>query len=162
MARSYNRIELIGHVTHDPESRMTASGAPVCAFGLATNRSWTAESGERKEETAFHRIVAWQTLAEQCARLLRRGRRVFIAGRLSYRAYKREDGTEYPVAEIVIDEMLLLDDKRPDTSERSNVVASAQAAETSAAEASMSGATATSPTSSTASSAEELADEIPF
>lgn len=112
MARSYNRIELIGNLTHNPELRSTSKGTPVCAFGLATNRSWSGDNGERQDESAFHRIVAWKTLAEQCAHLLRKGRRVFVAGRLSYRTYE-QDGVQIPQAEIVLDEMILLDDKRP-------------------------------------------------
>jgi single-strand DNA-binding protein len=112
MARSWNHVELIGNLTHDPELRQTAKGTAVCAFGLATNRSWTAETGEKQEETAFHRIVAWKSLAEQCGKLLRKGRRVFVAGRLAYRSYEK-DGTTIPVAEIILSDMLLLDDKRP-------------------------------------------------
>lgn len=112
MARSYNRIELIGNLTHDPELRATPKGTRVCGFRLATDRSWLGENGQRHEETAYHRIVAWNTLAEQCAKLLRKGRKVFVAGRLSYRTRRREDGTEMQLAEVVISEMLLLDEKR--------------------------------------------------
>ncbi|MGZ6392256.1 MAG: single-stranded DNA-binding protein [Ktedonobacterales bacterium] len=118
MARSYNRIELIGNLTHDPELRKTPKGTSVCSFRLATDRTWRDEHGERQEESAFHRIVAWKTLAEQCAKYLRKGRKVFVAGRLAYRTYKNKvDGTEYPLAEIVIEDMLLLDDKRPAASD---------------------------------------------
>jgi single-strand DNA-binding protein len=118
MARSYNRIELIGNLTNDPELRQTTKGTAVCSFRLATDRSWKDENGERHEEASFHRIVAWKTLAEQCAKFLRKGRRVFVAGRLAYRTYKdKVDGTEHPLAEIIIEEMLLLDDKRPVTSD---------------------------------------------
>ncbi len=118
MARSYNRIELIGNLTHDPELRKTPKGTSVCSFRLATDRTWRDEQGERQEESAFHRIVAWKTLAEQCAKYLRKGRKVFVAGRLAYRTYKNKiDGTEYPLAEIVIEDMLLLDDKRPAASD---------------------------------------------
>ncbi len=118
MARSYNRIELIGNLTHNPELRKTPKGTFVCSFRLATDRTWRDEQGERQEESAFHRIVAWKTLAEQCAKYLRKGRKVFVAGRLAYRTYKNKiDGTEYPLAEIVIEDMLLLDDKRPATSD---------------------------------------------
>ncbi len=119
MARTYNRIELIGNLTHDPELRQTSKGTAVCSFRVATDRSWKDETGKRQEESAYHRIVAWKTLAEQCAKYLRKGRKVFVAGRLSYRTYNNKvDGTEYPVAEIVIDDMLLLDDTRPITSEQ--------------------------------------------
>jgi single-strand DNA-binding protein len=118
MARSYNRIELIGNLASDPELRTTPKGTSVCSFRLATDRMWKDDHGDRQEETAFHRIVAWATLADQCASFLRKGRKVFVAGRLSYRTYTdKVEGTERIVAEIVIDEMLLLDSKPTDTKE---------------------------------------------
>lgn len=110
MARSYNRIELIGHLTHDPDLRLTPKGTAVCSFRVATNRVWTTESGEKQEESAFHRIVAWKTLAEQCGKFLHKGSRVFVAGRLAYRSYAKDD-VQVLVAEIIIDEMILLDAK---------------------------------------------------
>lgn len=114
MARSYNRIELIGNLTHDPDLRKTPKGTSVCSFRLATDRTWKDENGDRHEEAAYHRVIAWKTLADQCAKYLRKGRKVFVTGRLSYRSFKNKvDGTEYPLAEIVIEDMLLLDDKRP-------------------------------------------------
>lgn len=111
MARSYNRIELIGNLTRDPELRYTPTGTAVCGFGLATNRKRTNEAGEREEETAYHRIVAWEKLAELCAELLVKGRRVFVEGRLAYRSYTNQDGIEQTVPEIIIHDMLLLDAK---------------------------------------------------
>ena len=64
MARSLNRVQLIGNLTRDPELRYTPSGAAVCSFGLATNRSWNTDTGEKREETEFHQVVAWNKLAE--------------------------------------------------------------------------------------------------
>ena len=109
MARSYNRIELIGNLTRDPELRYTLNGTAVCGFGLATNRNWTNEAGEREEETAYHRIVAWEELGAELAQLLVKGRRVFVEGRLAYRGYTNQEGIEQTVPEIVIHDMLLLD-----------------------------------------------------
>lgn len=83
MARNLNLIQLIGNLTRDPELRYTASGRAVCAFGLATNRSRKTESGEIREESSFHRIIAWEKLAEQCAQLLIKGRKVYVQGRLA-------------------------------------------------------------------------------
>jgi single-strand DNA-binding protein len=147
MARSWNHIELIGNLTHDPELRQTAKGTPVCSFGLATNRSWTAETGEKREETAFHRVVAWKTLAEQCGKLLRKGRRVFVAGRLSYRSFEK-GGTTIPVAEIIVNDMLLLDDKRPTASASSTPAPSSN--------------TPTPASDDREPSAEEIAEAIPL
>lgn len=111
MARSLNRVQLIGNLTRDPELRYTPSGSAVCTFGLATNRSWTIDSGEKKEETEFHRIVAWNKLAELCSQFLIKGRKVYVEGRLSTRAWTAQDGAQKSTTEIVIEDMILLDSK---------------------------------------------------
>ncbi|MCL5438719.1 MAG: single-stranded DNA-binding protein [Patescibacteria group bacterium] len=111
MARSLNRVQLIGNLTRDPELRYTPSGAAVCTFGLATNRSWTTESGEKKEDAEFHRIVAWNKLAEICSQFLTKGRKVFVEGRLSTRNWTGQDGNQRTTTEIVINDMILLDNK---------------------------------------------------
>lgn len=111
-SRSLNRVQLIGNLTRDPELRYTPQGNPVCTFGMATNRSWTTEGGERKEEAEFHRIVAWNKLAELCSQLLFKGRRVFIEGRLQTRAWTAQDGSQRQATEIVIDDMIILDSRR--------------------------------------------------
>ncbi len=112
-ARSLNKVLLIGNLTRDPELRYTPQGTPVCTFGLATNRSWTSSSGgERQEETEFHRIVAWQKLAELCSQLLFKGRKVYVEGRLQTRNWTGQDGQERSTTEVVIDNMIVLDSKR--------------------------------------------------
>lgn len=63
---------LIGNLTRDPEMRYTPQGAAVCTFGVATNRSWTTDSGEKKEDVEFHNVVAWNKLAEICSQLLKK------------------------------------------------------------------------------------------
>lgn len=109
MARSLNRVELIGNLTRDPELRYTPSGAAVCTIGIATNRSWNTEGGEKKEETEFHRIVAWNKLAEICSQFLVKGRKVYVQGRLATRNWTGQDGQPRTTVEIVIDDMILLD-----------------------------------------------------
>ncbi len=104
--RSLNRVILIGNLTRDPELRYTPQGTPVCSFGLATSRSWTTSDGERKEETQFHRIVAWNKLAELCGQLLSKGQRVYVEGRITYRSYEDKDGVEKSVTEIVLDDFI--------------------------------------------------------
>lgn len=111
MARSLNRVQLIGNLTRDPELRYTPTGTAVCTFGLATNRQWVTEAGEKKEEVEFHRIVAWQKLAELCAQLLTKGRKVYIEGRLQTRRWTAPDGTERVSHEIVASDMILLDSR---------------------------------------------------
>lgn len=111
MARSLNRVQLIGNLTRDPELRYTPSGTAVCSFGLATNRSWTTDTGEKHEETEFHRIVSWNKLAELCSQFLVKGRKVYVEGRLSTRTWTGQDGQQRSTTEVVIDDMILLDSR---------------------------------------------------
>ena len=114
-SRSLNKVQLIGNVTRDPELRYTPNGTPVCSFGLATNRSWLPEgSSERREETEFHKLVAWNKLAELCSQLITKGRKIYIEGRLQSRSWETPDGEKRSATEIVIEDMMLLD-ARPDS-----------------------------------------------
>lgn len=106
-SRSWNRVELMGNLTRDPELRYTPQGTAVCTFGLATNRSYVYE-GERREEVCFHRIVAWNKLAELCNQLLKKGSRTFVAGRLQTREWEGQDGQKRQTTEVVIEDMILL------------------------------------------------------
>ena len=108
---------MLGNLTRDPELRNTESKKAVCAFGLATNRNWTTETGEKREETEFYRIVAWDKLAEVCHQYLRKGRKVYLEGRLQSRSYTGQDGIEKFAAEIVLDELVLLDRMPKDVQE---------------------------------------------
>lgn len=99
-------------MTRDPELRYTPQGTAVCTLGLATNRYWVTEAGEKREETEFHRIVAWNKLAELCAQLLFKGRKVYVEGRLQTRAWTAQDGTQRQTTEIVIEDMIILDSRR--------------------------------------------------
>src|SRR6266404_1806843 len=119
MARSLNRVQLIGNLTRDPELRYTPNGNGVCTFGLATNRSWTTDSGEKREEVDFHRIVTWNKLAELCSQFLTKGRKVYVEGRLSTRNWTGQDGTQKTTTEVVIDEMILLDNRQSGAGQQS-------------------------------------------
>ena len=109
-SRSWNKVELIGNLTRDPELRYTPSGSAVSTFTIATNRTYMSD-GERKEEADFHRIVAWNKLAELCSQLLKKGNRVFVSGRLQNRSWEGQDGQSRQVTEIVIEDMILLTSK---------------------------------------------------
>ena len=91
MAGSLNRVMLIGRLTRDPELRYTPSGTPVCNIAIATNRYGQDQSGERREFTDYHDIVAWnqgnRKLAELCAQYLQKGRLVYVEGRLQTRSW---------------------------------------------------------------------------
>ncbi len=111
MARSLNKVQLIGNLTRDPELKYTPSGAAVCTIGLATNRQWVTESGEKKEDVEFHKLVAWNKLAEICSQLLKKGRKIYVEGRLQTRKWQGADGNERQTTEIVISDMIILDPK---------------------------------------------------
>src|ERR671928_1304062 len=111
MAKSLNCVQLIGNLTRDPELRYTPSGTAVCSFGLATNRAWTTDTGEKKEDTEFHTIVAWQKLAELCSQYLTKGRKAYVEGRLATRTYTGKDNQQHQRTEVVIEDMIILDSK---------------------------------------------------
>ena len=108
MARSLNSVQLIGNLTRDPELRYTATGRPVCSVGLATNRQWKTESGEKKEDTEFHKVILWGKLAEIASQYLRKGMRAYVQGRIQTRSYTGSDGTHKFVTEIIAEDMLML------------------------------------------------------
>lgn len=110
-SRCLNRVLLIGNLTRDPELRYTPAGMAVVSFGLATNRVWVTKQGEKKEDAQFHRIVAWNKLAELCSQLLSKGRRIYVEGRIQYREITDSTGLKKQVSEIVIDDMIILDNK---------------------------------------------------
>src|SRR5579862_7094963 len=120
MARSLNRVQLIGNLTRDPELRYTPNGNAVCTFGIATNRTWTTDSGEKREEVDFHNIVAWRKLAELCSQFLVKGRKVYVEGRLSTRSWTAQDGQQKSRTEVVIDDMILLDNKQSGTGQHAS------------------------------------------
>jgi single-strand DNA-binding protein len=121
---------LIGNLTRDPELRYTPAGMAVASFGLATNRVWVTKQGERKEDAQFHRIVAWNKLAELCSQLLSKGRRIYVDGRIQYRDFVDNENNKKQIAEIVIDDMIILDNKGNVNNEHFNEEAEMPVAET--------------------------------
>ena len=90
---SLNRVLLIGNLTKDPELRYTPSGTPVANLRLAVNSSFKGQDGQRKEETCFVTIVVWSKQAELCNQYLKKGRSIFVEGRLLYRSWEAEGKT---------------------------------------------------------------------
>ena len=111
-ARSENMAVIIGNLTRDPELRHTPQGHAVVGFGVATNRQWTTSEGEKREDTQFHEITAWNRLAEICDEFLTKGRKVYIKGRLRTRNWDDESGTRHYRTEIVAEDMIILDSRR--------------------------------------------------
>lgn len=104
-----NKAMLIGNLTRNPELRTTPAGQAVCSFGLATNRRWTDQSGQKQEQAEFHNIVAWGKLAEICGQYLVKGKKVYVEGRLQTRKWQGQDGGERIRTEIVMENMQMLD-----------------------------------------------------
>ncbi len=106
-----NRAMLIGRLTRDPETRTIPSGQTVASFGLATNRVWTDQSGQKQEMVEFHNIVAWRRLAEICQQYLRKGSKIYLDGRIQNRSWDGQDGIKRYRTEIVAENMIMLDTK---------------------------------------------------
>lgn len=108
MAKSLNKVQLIGRLGGDPEMRTTGTGMQVVSFSVATNRQWTAKDGSLQEETDWHSIIAWERLAQICHEHLSKGRLVYIEGRLHTRSYEANGQKQYRT-EIVASDMVMLD-----------------------------------------------------
>lgn len=106
-----NKAMIIGNVTRDPEIRSTANGQPVTSFSIATNLTWTDQSGQKQQKAEFHNIVAWRKLAEICGQYLKKGSKVYIEGRLQTSDWTGQDGNKRYKTEIVADNMIMLDSK---------------------------------------------------
>ncbi len=99
---------LIGNLGKDPELRYAPSGAAVVNFSLATSEQWKDQEGNPQEKTSWHNIVVWGKLAEIAAEYLKKGRKVYIEGRLQYRDYEGKDGNKRYVTEIVVSDLVML------------------------------------------------------
>jgi single-strand DNA-binding protein len=106
-----NKAMIIGNITRDPETRSTANGQPVTSFSVATNLTWTDQSGQKQQKAEFHNIVAWRKLAEICGQYLKKGSKVYIEGRLQTSDWTGQDGNKRYKTEIVADNMIMLDSK---------------------------------------------------
>ncbi len=100
---------IIGNLTRDPEMRQTANGQAVCNIGVASNRTWKNQQGERQDQAEYHNIVAWGRLAEICGQYLKKGGKVFFEGRLQTRDWEGQDGVRRYRTEIVAENMVMLD-----------------------------------------------------
>lgn len=109
MAKSLNKVMLIGNLGKDPELRYTTSGVAVATFTIATNESWKDQEGNLQERTEWHNIVAWRKLAEICGEWLKKGKKVYIEGRIQTRSYDDKNGVKKYVTEIVADDLIMLD-----------------------------------------------------
>jgi single-strand DNA-binding protein len=110
-----NRVQLIGRLGKDPETRFTPKGKKVCHFSLAVDRHWKSSQGELREATDWFNIEAWDRLGEISQNYLSKGRLVFIEGRLQTDRYEQEGEPRY-FTKVVASQMLMLD-RRPEEEE---------------------------------------------
>ena len=106
---SVNKVILVGNLGRDPETRFSPDGAAICNVSLATTSQWKDKnSGERKEETEWHRVVFYNRLAEIAGEYLKKGKQVYIAGRLKTRKYTDKDGVDKYTTEVMATDMTML------------------------------------------------------
>jgi len=106
---SVNKVILIGNLGRDPEVRYTPSGSAVCNVSLATTRNWKSkDSGEKQEETEWHRVVFYDRLAEIAGEYLKKGRPVYVEGRLKTRKWQDKEGKDNYTTEVIADNMQML------------------------------------------------------
>jgi single-strand DNA-binding protein len=108
-----NRVQLIGNLGKDPETRYTPSGKKVCSFSLAVDRRWKTSEGEIKESTDWFNIEAWGRLGETCQEFLSKGRLVYVEGRLHTDRYEQGGDIRY-FTKVIINNMQILDRKPED------------------------------------------------
>ena len=106
---SLNKVMIIGNLGSEPEMRFTPNGNPVTSFRVATNRVYTTAEGERREETEWFTVVAWNKLAEQCNQFLAKGRLIYAEGRLHTRTWEGQDGQKHYRTEIIANRVTFLD-----------------------------------------------------
>ncbi|ANH69875.1 single-stranded DNA-binding protein [Mitsuaria sp. 7] len=106
---SVNKVIILGNLGRDPELRYTPSGSAVCNVSIATTRNWKSrEGGERQEETEWHRVVFYDRLAEIAGEYLKKGRPVYVEGRLKTRKWQDKEGKDNYTTEIIAEQMQLL------------------------------------------------------
>lgn len=109
MSRGVNKVIIVGNLGNDPDIRHTASGAAVANLSLATSESWKdKETGEKKENTEWHRVVFFGQIAEICGQYLKRGSQIYVEGRLQTRKWQDKEGNDRYTTEIVGNDMQML------------------------------------------------------
>lgn len=169
---SVNKVTLIGNLGRDPEVRYTPNGAAVCNVSIATTRNWKDKnSGDKVEETEWHRVVFYDRLAEIAGEYLKKGRSVYVEGRLKTRKWQDKDGKDNYTTEIVAEQMQLLGGREgggggygqqgggDDFSQEAPAQASRPAARPAAAQRP---APAPAPAAKSATGFDDMDDDIPF
>lgn len=122
--RTINKVILIGNLTRDAEIKETTGGQAVAVFGLATNRAWVTQDGQKNSSAEFHECVAWGKLAEICGKFLKKGKLIYVEGYLKTRSWDNEDGTKKFRTEVVVNDMIMLEKRGRDDDDQSSENAS--------------------------------------
>lgn len=142
---SVNKAIIIGHLGKDPDMRYLPSGESVCNFSVATSEQWKDKStGEKKEQTEWHKCSAFSKLADICGKYLKKGSQVYIEGRIQTRKWQDKDGQDRYTTEIKVDSMKMLGGKSDDEARADNPAQRA------------------TPPAAPSASFDDFADEIPF
>lgn len=105
---SVNKVILVGNLGRDPEVRFMPNGEAVCNFSIATTDSWKDKNGQKQERTEWHNIVMYRKLAEIAGEYLKKGRPVYVEGRLQTRKWQTKEGQDRYTTEIIADQMQML------------------------------------------------------
>jgi single-strand DNA-binding protein len=120
MAKSLNRVTLLGNLGADPEFRTTPNGQSVATLNLATSYSYKDKNGEWQEQTDWHRLVCWERMAEIARDYLNKGSKIYVEGRLRSRSYEDKDGVTKYITEIILSELILLSPKESSSNDSSS------------------------------------------
>lgn len=112
MSRTLNKVMLIGNVGKNPELKFTPSGIPVASLRLATSETWRDKDGKLQEHTDWHTVIAWRGLAEVIHKLVSKGSRIYVEGKIQTRTFEDKTGVRKHVVEILAENMLILEHKK--------------------------------------------------
>lgn len=118
MNRSVNKVILMGNVGSDVKYQFTPSGIPVSTFSLATSTSWKDKFGKIVEVTDWHQIVAWRSLADIAQKMVVKGSKVYVEGKLKTRVSELQDKSKRTVVEVVVEQIIILDSKKRELEQR--------------------------------------------
>lgn len=107
--KSINRVTFLGHIVADPQLKTTKNQKRVVTYAIATNNEWLDSEGELKKSVDFHRVVAWDKLADICSKYLHKGTPVYLEGRLTNRSYEGNDHMTHYITEVVAQSVTLLE-----------------------------------------------------
>lgn len=113
---SLNRVQLIGNLTADPELKELTEGRKVCNFTVATSRSWRNDKGDKTEVSEFHPIVVWGKLAEIAHQYLKKGKKIYVEGRMETNSWEDDQAIKRYKTSVVADNFIMLSPKAPDES----------------------------------------------